>query len=309
MERVLRWNEEVLVKNPFEDKIHKPTLYLGLIHAHVYLEDKKGNLDNARRLVYLASEQHLDTLIFPYMQPYGPIIKKNLTKNYIRKKYGLSFASGYLYNLNIVAKNYGINIMIPGVVEKTGSKLYISAVYMHGTIGEEPEKYRKIIMYEEERKIGFNKGKTIKLFTIRKTPYNILLDGEILYPELARLYAFLGSKFMVVALSPANIVKNYISVLKTLAQMIKLPILFIGGTYYDGNRQLLFLLPTMIINEKGDIIFKHHSEEQVIVQIPVHALDSGNKYIIDKSLEFIYKLSFKIITGKARGRKWIISRK
>ncbi|MCD6301537.1 MAG: carbon-nitrogen hydrolase family protein, partial [Staphylothermus sp.] len=150
----MRWNEEVLIKRPFENQANKPSIYLGLIHAHVYLEDKKGNLDNARRLVYLASEQHLDTIIFPYMQPYGPIIERDLTKYHIRKKYGLSFASGYLYNLNIMAKNYGVNVIIPGVVEKTGSKLYISAIYIHGTIGEEPEKYRKMILYEDERKIG-----------------------------------------------------------------------------------------------------------------------------------------------------------
>lgn len=296
-------NRIVKIINPFKTETSKRIIssYIAVGHINVYIKDKRNNLDIARKSLLLAQENYVDTLILPYMQPYGPILDDDISKNTLRRRYGLSLTSGYLANLSIIAKNYGVNTLLMGAIEKTGSKIYLSAFLVPGTIGEPIDKYRKIILSDREKKIGFNKGRTPKKFQCRNIYYSIVLDDEILYPELIKLNLYLGTDVLFVGIAPDYPVKNYISIIKSLAYMTRSMIILVGGIYYFEDK-LSYIIPTMIFNEKGDILFKYVSDEQALIMLPTQYLIREHK-TIDQDTIFIHMLYDKLLQQKKRGAR------
>ncbi|ABN70216.1 amidohydrolase-like protein [Staphylothermus marinus F1] len=297
----MRTNRVFKIINPFQSETSKHVIssYIAIGHLNVYIRDKRNNLDVARKSLLLAHENYVDTLILPYMQPYGPILDNNISKSTLRKKYGLSLTSGYLASLSIIAKNYGVNVLLMSTIEKAGSKIYVTAFLIPGIIGEPIEKYRKIVLSDREKIIGFNKGKTIKKFRCRNIYYSIVLDDEILYPELAKLNLYLGTDILFVGIAPDYPVKNYMSIIKSLALMTRSKIVLVGGIYYYENK-LSYIVPTIILDQRGNVLFKYISDEQALIMLPTQYLIRENKKI-DQETMFIYTLYSRLFRHKKRG--------
>jgi predicted amidohydrolase len=287
----------IKIVNPLGEE--ESSTYIAIGHINVYMRDKRKNLENARKTLLIAHENHVDTLILPYMQPYGPILNENIAKTTLRKKYGLSIYSGYLSVMSILAKNYGVDILITGAIEKTGSKLYLASFLIPGTIGEPIEKYRKIILSEREKLLGFERGRSIKRFKCRILHYSVVLDNEILYPELVKLHLYTGSDIVFIGMAPDDPVKNYLSIIKSVALMTKSMLILVGGRYYYEDK-LVYDLPTIIVDEKGDIVFKYYEDrEQALILLPINKLVRNGK-VIDQETIFIHALYSKLLIQRKR---------
>uniref|UniRef100_A0A7C4D716 Carbon-nitrogen hydrolase family protein n=2 Tax=Staphylothermus marinus TaxID=2280 RepID=A0A7C4D716_STAMA len=270
--------------------------YVAIAHINIYMNNMRKNLENVRKIVLFMGETSLELLVIPYFDPYGPILTEygDLSKKVI-KKYSLTIRSRYLSELLILSRNHGINILLPGFIEKAGSREYLSAMLFRGDC-DEVVKYRKIFLSENELKLGLSRGSEPGFFNLGKLSFSLMLDSELYYPELSRLL-LLYTNFLIVGI-PQNIpLKNYFSIVKTISEINSSLVLIPGSRVYHTDK-LYYSLPTIIVDENGDIAYRYSEDEQAVILIPVNRLNKKMKTNI-KDIEIIYRL-FKKYLKKRR---------
>ncbi len=278
------------------NKEKDPLGYLGIAHIDVHIGNKRTNLDRSKYMILFSSFNEVRTLILPYMQPYGPVIDEIALekKTELRKKYALSINSAHIQQLSLIAKNHGVNVVIPGIIEKAGSKLYVSGIFISGEIGVPIERYRKIILKEREDLLGISKGREPKIFTAWRLRFSIMIDNEIFYPELARLNTLLGSNIIVYGMSSSDPIKNYKLILRTIAQTMKTWIIMPGVKVYEQHK-LCYSLPTLVIDPEGEVLFKYNDNDQALILLPVRKLikrreiDEETRLIVNWYIKYFMK--------------------
>ncbi len=270
--------------------------YIGLVHGRIFLYASKHNLREAKKYIMYAARQNIDTLILPYTQLQGPILYEEHTGKYTIRKNAFTVPGPLIGNLSIVAKNHGVDLLITGLYEKAGPKLYITGLGIPAGPGELFYKTRKIILSEYEKNLGFSPGKSPKLISLSNISYGLIYDSEILYPEMLRLLQLMGSNIILYGMHPNNIIPNYSILLKTYSYISDTIIACTGSTVYHMDRER-YTIPT-IVYKSGEKILEHDSDETALILIPKKSLIKSKGNISGELLNLLYrytKLTTKII--------------
>ncbi len=261
--------------------------YIGIVHGRIFLYASKHNLREAKKYIMYAARQNIDTLILPYTQLQGPIIyEEQVGKNTIRKN-AFTIPGPLISNLSIVAKNHGVDLLITGLYEKAGSKLYITGLGIPAGPGEVFYKTRKMILSEYEKKLGFSPGKSPKLISLSNIEYGLIYDSEILYPEILRLLQLMGSNIVLYGMHPNNIIPNYSILLKTYSYIMDTIIVSVGSTVYNMDKER-YTIPTIVYSH-GNKIIEHDSGETALILIPRKTLVRSKGNISEELLNVLYR--------------------
>lgn len=268
--------------------------YIGIAHTNIIIYNSRRNLEQIRKIIAFIHEYNIEVLILPYMHPYGPILSEDFCEELDRKRfknYALTTRTGYLHDLILIAKNYGINIFLPGYIENAGPRKYLSASLIYGYDGV-IVRYRKMILNNFEKKIGLSHGTKLQFFKLDNISFSTMLDDELLYPEIARLNLFF-TDFLVVGIPQNKPFKNYDSLIKTISKINKAVTIVPGGRIYRSST-LYYSLPTIIVNENGELLFKYNEDEQGIILIPINKV-KRNKERSFNEIRRIYNLFKKYV--------------
>ncbi len=234
------------------------------------------------------------------MHPYGPILSKDLSKAIGKKSvkdYALTIRTGYLHDLILLAKNYGINLFLPGYIENAGPRKYLSAALVYGYDGR-VVRYRKMFLTDYEEKVGLSYGTKPQVFTLDHVSFTVMLDNELLYPELARLN-LLFSDFLVAGIPQNEPPKKYDSIVKTISRVNNSVTIVPGGRIFRSST-LYNSLPTMIIDGEGEILYRYNEDEQGLILIPTKWVKHGREKNF-REIKRIYNL-FKRYLSRWVGR-------
>ena len=229
----------------------------------------RRNIEYLRKTVAYVHEFNIDLLILPYMHPYGPVLSPEVAEALAKKdirNYMLTTKSGYLHDLILLAKNYGLNIFLPGYLETAGPRRYVSAALIKGYDGE-VIRYRKILLTDQEKKLGISPGSKPRFFSIERVSFSVMLDNELLYPELARLN-LLFTDFLVVGVPQNASLKQYDSIVRTISRVNKSYTVVPGARVFRSS-MLYDAIPSIIVDDRGEIIYKYNEDEQGLIMIPI----------------------------------------
>jgi len=272
------------------EKAGKP--YVAVFHADIALGNVRKNFECLRKTLAYIHDYDIALLILPYAHPYGPVTPSSTLE---LKNYLLSTKTGYLRDLVILAKNYGVNVLLPGFYENAGPKKYVSAVMVKGGGDGSITRYRKIFVTEAEKSLGISPGSELRVFSVNSLTLTVMLDNELFYPELARLNLSI-SDFLVAGIPQNAPLKYYDNVVKTVASVNKAYVIVVGarvfktGILYDS-------MPTILVNPNGDVEYRYGEDEQGLVLIPAGKLKrSGAKDF--NELAKIYSLYKKVLNKR-----------
>jgi len=269
------------------EKAGKP--YVAVFHANIVLGNSRRNLECLRKTLAYIHDYDIALLILPYAHPYGPVTPSSTLE---LKNYLLSTKTGYLRDLVILAKNYGVNILLPGFYESAGPKKYVSALMVRGSIDGSITRYRKMFVTGAEKSLGISSGSELRVFSVNSLTFTVMLDNELFYPELARLNLSI-SDFLVAGIPQNAPLKYYDNVVKTIACVNKAYVVVVGarvfktGILYDS-------MPTILVSPEGDAEFKYSEDEQGLVLIPAEKLKRSRVKDFNE-LAKIYSLYRKVL--------------
>ncbi len=276
--------------------------YIAVAHIRIHVFGRKHNLETAKKFIILASKYNARILVYPYMQPHGPIIdyihfKKSIErysaheiKRIIRGS-AVSLQGGYLYNLWITGKNHGVDLLIPGVLETAGKRLYVSGIALPGVIGSRIHVTRRTVIRDHDPEYGVYRSKEINVLELPELNVGVFMDNEILYPEILRILKFKGAAFYVYGMSQVEPVKNYTILLKSLSLMFKAWVIHPGSVICDKD-SCSWRTSTVIVDDRGEA-FEYNGIEQALILIPLYNI---NPYpVLDEYSRIIAKLYYRHI--------------
>lgn len=179
-------------------------------------------------------------------------------------------------------------LVIAGVVEREGGKLYNSVCLVHR--GEIVGKYRKILPFPltDERK-HFTPGNELKVF---ETPYGrigVLVCYEVRFPEMARKLVKMGAEILVI---PAEFPAKRIEHWKTLirARAIENQVFVLATNCVDPEKNYIGQSAIIdpygnVLNEAGDL------QELIFARIDLSKVEEcRRKYPFLEDLSVIDKI-------------------
>ncbi|OYT39582.1 MAG: hypothetical protein B6U89_03895 [Desulfurococcales archaeon ex4484_58] len=305
MERILWRGRSLKIIRLFGEEYKKPTDSLAIIHMNIYIGSRIRNKKSLQNIInYIRMQKkYIDTIILPYMQPNGPIL--NIKRSDLVNKYALSNNSKYLRDLINMSRKYGINMVFPCIIEKTGSKKYLSAFFISSGSEGVVEKYRKIILNRIEEQLGFSRGKRLKSFDSGNVNFSIMIERELYFPELARVN-LIRSDFLIATFPQNEPVKKYLYILRSISQTNESYTIVPGSRVYiesessRGMYKLYYAMPTLVFNRDGDIILRYNEDEQAIIIIPWEKLKREHNRSIDEARGLYSLLNKYLRFGRRR---------
>ncbi|MGC8982314.1 MAG: nitrilase-related carbon-nitrogen hydrolase [Desulfurococcaceae archaeon] len=176
-----------------------------------------------------------------------------------------------------LAKLKHINIVLLGVLERRGGKIYYSNMLIndsgHGTFFG-----RKILVSQREALLGINQGFGVEVVSEGNLRFAALLGEDALMPELARLAATLGAQLLLVA--PMGCVSH-----RNLEKLVSSLSFFAG-------------LITIGVNCESPLSSEHEASGcSIAVAMP----DLGTTYSDSGLRNFILTLPYKVIYMHSKG--------
>ncbi|ADV65180.1 nitrilase-related carbon-nitrogen hydrolase [Desulfurococcus mucosus] len=246
-----------------------PGSRLGIAHMPVVTDAFGINLNHLRRIVFYASERNVNTLIIPYSAAFGPVIEAYsdiMEAEELRRRYAVDSEHQYLKTLRYLSANYGLNIISPALIERAGSRYYISSVFVPYGNGEEPVSQRKILVSSEEKKIGIRPGHEISVLNDYYLKYVVLVSNEIVVPELGRVGVAQGCNMVVSTISPLKPVRNYVDIVRALAQILGVWVLHVGGIFIVNDDR--YVLNSLVVNPQGELVVMYSEATPGLVTVP-----------------------------------------
>ncbi|MEM0378274.1 MAG: carbon-nitrogen hydrolase family protein [Thermosphaera sp.] len=235
---------------------------MAIAHIPVMVENFTRNIDLARRLVFYASELNVKTIIFPHSLPYGPLTSFQglalLNKLEVKKRFGIPKTHVVQKLFKSASNVYGVNIILPSIVEVSGHSIYHSTLlYSSDSEGEYPIAQRKIFLSPLEEKIGFSPGKRLSVFKLNTCSCGVLHENEILTPELMRGFSILGASTIIFSTSTfPSPFEKIVEVAKALSYVFDQKVIVPGGFVINSEENVIHATPSVIIS-KGELVWMH----------------------------------------------------
>ncbi len=185
--------------------------------------------------------------------------------------------------------------IVAGVAEKTGKKIYNSAVLVcpDGKV----HTYRKVHLFMDEKFIFSPGDKPFPVFDVGKVKIGMLICFDWVFPEASRILALRGAQIIC---QPANLILPYAHSV-TLSRAIENRLFIILcnriGEERRGRKYLKFNGMSQVVNTRGKILCRASKEREVLKIIdidPKMALDKKvtkyNDVIKDRFPKLYHKL-------------------
>ncbi|MEM1628233.1 MAG: carbon-nitrogen hydrolase family protein [Desulfurococcaceae archaeon] len=249
-----------------------PGIKLGIAHITVIRDSFATNLDLMRKVAFIASEGNVKSIILPYHMPYGPVLhfmdNRSLSTVKINPYlYNVSRKHPYTRALKYVATNYDMSIISPGLIEKSGSRYYISAFFSTSELNGMITSRRKIVLSDFERKLGIMPGKTIEIFRDRYARYFVLLDEEIYVPELIRIAGLERTDIIITSSVFPHNPNNFVTLLRALAMISGVWVINSGGIFINTKADNAINIPSIIINPEGEVVGHYNDSTPALITI------------------------------------------
>ncbi|MEM2235286.1 MAG: carbon-nitrogen hydrolase family protein [Desulfurococcaceae archaeon] len=269
--------------------------YIAIIHCKVIAFARKRNIQNVIKNIRLAKKLGARYIILPPFFNTGPVVGIDGVSEETRKKFFELTSDKTAKIIAALARLERVNIIVSGFLEKAGAYHYVSSLFINYE-GKLLAKRRKLVVSSKEVANGIKAGKSIELFRIKGLTIGVVIDDEVYYPEIARVYRVLGASAMIASINPLYV--NYLTlshILKTRVEENSLPLMVPGSVLYVSN-SLKGLVPSMVYRCDGSKIYEYGGLEQRLILVPLETLTSGVKSNNDfESLTHVGKIYFKAL--------------
>ncbi|MCI4396574.1 MAG: carbon-nitrogen hydrolase family protein [Thermoprotei archaeon] len=228
---------------------------IAIAHISLKLMSKKVNFEKAKRVVHEAKQRGAKAVILPSMLNIGPIFSfyspaqvKSIVRNHAER-----IPSGPTATfLSSLAVSSGVFIISGPIIERAGPKVFLTS-FAVSPAGSFLKRYRKIVLNPIDRTLGFSEGRTLEFFDL-KEKYGVLIEGDVLFPEIARGLTILGSTVLLAfpRIEPA-FDKKLRKLLEARSIENNLPIISMGGMV-KSQEQTLSELPTYIFDPSEGLL-------------------------------------------------------
>ncbi|QOR95021.1 hypothetical protein IMZ38_03760 [Thermosphaera chiliense] len=281
---------------------------IGIAHIPVVLDGLNMNIEKARRIVFYANELNIKTIILPYSLPHGPVIgfynPLKLSKQELKKRFGVSKTHLVQKVFKFASNTYGINIFLPGIVEVSGHAIYHSTfLYTPHAEDNNPFSQRKMFLSPVEEKLGFARGRSLFVFNLGNFSYGVLHDEEILIPELLRACRLLGASTLILSASPLlqNMGKT-VEIAKSLSYIFNQKLIIPGGFVVDKEGKTQHVTPSIVVSKEGEIVVKYEQETPSLIIVgdePSKPRDELSEHVKAKLFSYLKDL-FKLELNHGR---------
>jgi len=228
---------------------------IAIAHISLKLMSKKVNFEKAKRVVHEAKQRGAKAVILPSMLNIGPIFSfyspaqvKSIVRNHAER-----IPSGPTATfLSSLAVSSGVFIISGPIIERAGPKVFLTS-FAVSPAGSFLKRYRKIVLNPIDRTLGFSEGRTLEFFDL-KEKYGVMIEGDVLFPEIARGLTILGSTVLLAfpRIEPA-FDKKLRKLLEARSIENNLPIISMGGMV-KSQEQTLSELPTYIFDPSEGLL-------------------------------------------------------
>jgi predicted amidohydrolase len=228
---------------------------IAIAHISLKLMSKKVNFEKAKRVVHEAKQRGAKAVILPSMLNIGPIFSfyspaqvKSIVRNHAER-----IPSGPTATfLSSLAVSSGVFIISGPIIERAGPKVFLTS-FAVSPAGSFLKRYRKIVLNPIDRTLGFSEGRTLEFFDL-KEKYGVMIEGDVLFPEIARGLTILGSTVLLAfpRIEPA-FDKKLRKLLEARSIENNLPIISMGGIV-KSQEQILSELPTYIFDPSEGLL-------------------------------------------------------
>jgi predicted amidohydrolase len=228
---------------------------IAIAHISLKLMSKKVNFEKAKRVVHEAKQRGAKAVILPSMLNIGPIFSfyspaqvKSIVRNHAER-----IPSGPTATfLSSLAVSSGVFIISGPIIERAGPKVFLTS-FAVSPAGSFLKRYRKIVLNPIDRTFGFSEGRTLEFFDL-KEKYGVMIEGDVLFPEIARGLTILGSTVLLAfpRIEPA-FDKKLRKLLEARSIENNLPIISMGGIV-KSQEQTLSELPTYIFDPSEGLL-------------------------------------------------------
>ena len=228
---------------------------IAIAHISLKLMSKKVNFEKAKRVVHEAKQRGAKAIILPSMLNIGPIFSfyspaqvKSIVRNHAER-----IPSGPTATfLSSLAVSSGVFIISGPIIERAGPKVFLTS-FAVSPAGSFLKRYRKIVLNPIDRTLGFSEGRTLEFFDL-KEKYGVMIEGDVLFPEIARGLTILGSTVLLAfpRIEPA-FDKKLRKLLEARSIENNLPIISMGGIV-KSQEQTLSELPTYIFDPSEGLL-------------------------------------------------------
>ncbi|MEM0198034.1 MAG: carbon-nitrogen hydrolase family protein [Fervidicoccaceae archaeon] len=228
---------------------------IAIAHMSLKLMSKKVNFEKTKKVVQEAKQRGAKAIILPSMINVGPIFSffspaqiKSIIRNHAERIPSGPTASF----LSTLAVANGIFIIAGPIIERAGPKVFLTS-FIISPAGSFMRRYRKIVLSPLDRTLGFSEGRTLEYFDL-KEKYGIMIEGDILFPEIARGLTILGSTVLVgfPRIEPV-FDKKLKKLLESRSVENNLPVISLGGIA-KSQEQTMAELPTLIFDPSEGLL-------------------------------------------------------
>lgn len=231
-------------------------MLVGILHMRLTEHMRRSNIEKAKNLMKVAKDKGVKAIILPSLFPVGNLIEvydntkrlRSIVKNLSEKIPGQM--TNTLVELAMESEMY---VITGSIVEQAGPKLFLTNLVIspHGDI---IGKYRKVIVSQRERELGISSGKEPAKIDLERD-IGILLEDDLLTPEVGRLLTLHGSEmlFSIMKPWPLGFQKALESVAISRAIELGVPVVMAGGEIADKTENVLGGAPTMVVLPDGTV--------------------------------------------------------
>ncbi len=269
--------------------------YIAIVHCKIIAFARKRNIQNVIKNIRLAKKLGARYIILPPFFNTGPVVGINGVSEETCRKFFELTSDETTKIIAALARLERVNIVVSGFLEKAGAYHYISSLFINYE-GKLSAKRRKLVVSSKETANGIKAGKSIDLFRVKGLTIGVVIDDEVYYPEIARVYRVLGASAMVASINPLYVKYLTLShILKTRVEENSLPLMVPGSVLYVSN-SFKGLVPSMVYRRDGSKIYEYEGSEQKLILVPLEILISDEKNNNDfESLTHVGKIYFKAL--------------
>ncbi len=291
------------VKIDFIGKKSRERKNIAIIHGRVKINARRKNLEVIRRFIRVARLYGSRVVILPPFFNTGPIMEFNdlSKKRYVKRRFE-HITDQSIQVVRGLAISESISIIVPAFLEKAGAHYYVSSLYI-GMDGRLRCRYKKIVLSDIESLYNIVSGKEANVFYTRIFNFGVLINEEILYPEIFKLYRIQGCNFFLVALNPFTYQYPYTSfIARSRALENSSPIALLGSIveYHSVEGGA----PTVIYNCNGDLVYEYNGLEPKIIIINPDSIQANDlepsEYARIMNLNKLLLKTFRRINKKSK---------
>ncbi len=258
----------------------KDRKYIALIHGRTKIFARKHNVEKIRRWIRIARAYGARVVVLPPYFNTGPVLEyTDLSKRRYVKRLFEQVKDHSIQVMRGLALTEAVSIIIPAFLEKAGSHYYVSSLFI-GRDGSIKCRNKKMVISNIEDYYNIVTGKEVNVFKTRVGSIGVIINEEILYPEIFRMYLLKGCTLYVITLNPLSYKYTYITyVARSRVSENGLPVI-IQGNIIEYHSNVEGGAPSVIYNCDNNKLFEYNGVWPKIIMINPDSLctnDDVNK--------------------------------